>query len=187
MRNFAIISMVSLLAACSSAPKEMYERRAWEDNQRREALAERAVSQAPKWMTELPASSNAVYANGTAVSGDFSMADTKAKLVAYSKICMAAGGRVSQTARVFLQDSNETSIENSEQLIQSLCPSVDITGVEIREVKRIHEGGRFRSYVLVALPTGDANRLQQRKDRIRAQERAATRAEQMSQELQRQQ
>jgi hypothetical protein len=58
-----------------------------------------------------------------------------------------------------------------------MCPGVDITGVETREVKRVSENGRYRTYVLVALPMGEANRLQQRKDQIRLREQAAQRGD----------
>ena len=176
MRKIALFAVVSILSACSSAPKETYERRAYEERERREAAVSRTLDQAPKWMTELPTSSNAVFANGTAVSGDFSMADSKAKLVAYGKICMAAGGKVDQSSRTFIQDSGDTSYENSEMAIRAICPGVDITGVETREIKRIAENGRYRSYVLVALPTGDANSLQKRKDQLRLQNRADARS-----------
>jgi hypothetical protein len=40
----------------------------------------------------------------------------------------------------------------------------------------IAEGGRFRSYVLVALPTGEANALQKRKDQLRLKDRAEQRS-----------
>jgi hypothetical protein len=57
-----------------------------------------------------------------------------------------------------------------------MCPSVDITGVETKEIKRIADNGRYRSYVLVALPTGDANILQKRKDMLILQGRSEQRA-----------
>jgi len=183
MRKFALFAVVSILAACSSAPKETYERRAYEERERRDSYASRAIDQAPKWMTELPTSSNAVFANGTSVSGDLSMADYKAKMMAYGKICLAAGGKVSQQGRIFMQDMGETSHEVSEMAIKTMCPSVDITGVEIKEIKRISEGGRFRSYVLVALPTGDANQLQKRKDQLMLQQRAIARSNQAFKEM----
>jgi hypothetical protein len=64
-----------------------------------------------------------------------------------------------------------------------MCPGVDITGVEIREVKRIAEGGRFRTYALVALPTGDANAMQTRKDRLKLRDRAEQRSGEAFKEL----
>jgi hypothetical protein len=173
---FVVLPLVALIAACGSN-KDPYEKRAVEERERREAQVTRSIDQAPKWMTELPTSSSAVYANGTAVSGDFSMADNKAKMFAFSKICIAAGGKISQQSKIFMQDQGGTSSETSELAIKSMCPSVDITGVEVKEIKRIAEGSRYRSYVLVALPTGDANALQTRKDRLTLQNRAAERSD----------
>ena len=169
MRKLLIlIPVVTLLAACGSAPKETYDRRAYEIEQKREQYAERAIDKAPKWMTELPKSNAAVYANGTAVSGDFSMADEKAKTIAFGKICMAAGGEVDKNSRMFRADVGEQSVENSSVAIRSMCRTVDVTGAEVVEVKRLAEGSRFRSYVLVALPTGAANPMQQRRDQNQA-------------------
>jgi hypothetical protein len=180
---FAIVPLV-FLVACGST-KDPYEKRAAEAEVKREAQVERALSKAPKWMAEVPVSTSAVYANGTAVSADFSMADYKAKLFAYGKICMAAGGQVSQQAQTFMMDTNTGSVENSELAIKSMCPGVDITGVEIKEVKRIAEGSRYRTYVLVALPMGDANALQKRKDQLKAQERGEKRSIEAFKELDR--
>jgi hypothetical protein len=169
MRKLLILlPVVALVAACSSAPKETYDRRAYELEQKREQYAERAIDKAPKWMTDLPKSNAAVYANGTAVSGDFSMADEKAKTIAFGKICMAAGGEVDKNSRMFRADVGEQSVENSSVAIRSMCRTVDVTGAEVVEVKRLAEGSRFRSYVLVALPTGAANPMQQRRDQNQA-------------------
>jgi hypothetical protein len=184
MKNVLAILPLVALVACGST-KDPYEQRAAEAESKREAQVERALSKAPKWMAEVPVSTSAVYANGTAVSSDMSMADYKAKLFAYGKICMAAGGQVSQQARTFMLDTNTGSVENSELAIKSMCPGVDITGVETKEVKRIAEGSRYRTYVLVALPTGDANALQKRKDAIQAQDRANKRSGEAFKELDR--
>lgn len=182
-RLFAFVPVIAVLAACSSAPKDPYERRAYEERQRQEQAVERSLDKAPKWMTEVPTSASAVYANGTAVSGDFSMADYKAKMIAYGKICIAAGGVISQQGKIFMQDSGNASYETSEMAIKTMCPSVDITGVEIKEIKRIAEGTRYRTYVLVALPTGSANALQQRRDQIRLQNRAESRSAEAFREM----
>ena len=171
-----LVPVIAVVAACSSAPKDPYERRAYEERERREQAVERSLDKAPKWMTELPSSANAVYANGTAVSGDFSMADFKAKMVAFGKICIAAGATVSQQGKIFMQDSGDASYETSEMAIKTMCPNVDVTGAEIKEIKRLAEGTRYRTYVLVALPTGDANLLQKRKDQLRLQNRADARS-----------
>jgi hypothetical protein len=160
------------VAGCSSAPRETYDRRAYEERERREKQVESSIRQAPKWMSQLPTSNNAVYANGTSVSLDMSMADWKAKMLALGKICVAAGGEVSQQGKIFIQDSSDTSVEISEMAIKTLCPSVDVTGAEVKEIMRVSEGSRFRTYILMALPVGDANPLQKRKD-VREQQRRA--------------
>lgn len=183
MKNIIALAVVATLAACSSSPKDPYERRAYEERERQTKAVDMAISNAPKWMTELPQSDAAVFATGSAVSSDMSMADWKAKMFAYGKICIAAGGRVSQQGKVFMQDTGETTIENSELAIKTLCPSVDITGTEIREIKRVAEANRYRTYVLVALPTGDANTLQKRKDALSAAKRAQTRSVEAFKEL----
>ena len=191
---FAILPLIALVACGSTKtpvsnapvlPSETYDNRAAVSQIDREAQVNKSITQAPEWMTKLPVSNNAVYANGSAVSTDMSMADYKAKLFAFGKICMAAGGKVDQQSKVFMQDTAEASHETSELAIRSMCPSVDITGTEIREVKRIAEGGRFRTYVLVALPTGDANALQKRKDQLKLNEGAAQRGTEAFKELDR--
>jgi hypothetical protein len=195
---FAILPLVALVA-CSSTktpvatvapvsnapvlPSETYDNRAAVSQIDRDAQVNKSITQSPEWMTKLPVSNNAVYSNGSAVSTDMSMADYKAKLFAYGKICMAAGGKVSQQAKVFMQDTAVASTEISELAIKSMCPSVDITGTEIKEVKRISEGGRFRTYVLLALPTGDANALQKRKDQLKLNESAVQRSGEAFKEL----
>ena len=191
---FAILPLIALVA-CSSTktpvsnapvlPTETYDNRAAVNQIDREARVNKSIVQAPEWMSKLPVSNNAVYANGSAVSTDMSMADYKAKLFAFGKICMAAGGKVDQQSKIFMQDTAVASTEISELAIRSMCPSVDITGTEIREVKRIAEGGRFRTYVLLALPTGDANALQKRKDQLKLNEGAVQRSGEVFKELDR--
>jgi hypothetical protein len=182
MKRLALCSLTALvLVGCGST--EPYQKRADDERQRQEKYTERAIDKAPKWMTELPKSNSAVYANGTATSSDFTMADNKAKVMAYGKICMAAGGEVDQRSTVYRNDMNDASVESSEMAIRSLCQRVDISGVETVEVKRIAEGTRFRSYVLVALPTGDANAIVKRKDNLRAQERAEQRSGEVFREM----
>ena len=183
MKNFLALTLVASLAACSSAPKDTYEKRVYEERIQQEKSVERSIDQAPKWMTQLPESKNAVFATGSSVSRDMSMADWKAKMVAMGKICVAAGGQISQQGKIFMQDSESTSTEISEMAIKTFCPSVDVTGVEVREIKRIAEGSRYRTYMLVALPTGDANLLQKRKDVLAQQNRAKNRSTEAFREL----
>jgi hypothetical protein len=131
-----------------------------------------AISQAPEWMTRLPKSANAVYESATATSGDFAMADMKAKAIAYAKICTSAGGKVRSQTKVFTQDNGTTTTEMSEMAIRSICPDIDITGVETVEMKHVADGNRIRTYVLVALPIGSANTMKTAKESARSSKEA---------------
>ena len=153
----------SMLVACGTT--DPYEKRAEQERERQEKYAERSLSKAPDWMFKLPQSNSAVYANGSGVSQDMNMADEKASLMAYSKICMAAGGEVDKNSKMFLSDSERATSERSEMAIRAMCKNTDISGVEVVEVKRVTEGTRFRTYMLVSLPLGDANLLSERRDR----------------------
>lgn len=176
-----VLPVVSFLTACGTTEK--FEKRAEYENTKQEKYVERTIDKAPKWMTQLPESKSAVYANGTGVSRDFSMADEKAKMVAFSKICMAAGGEVDKQSKMFLSDTEDTTVERSEMAIRAMCRGVDISGTEIVEIKRISEGSRYRAYALVALPLGEANALATRNDQRRAAAGSKARADRAFDEL----
>lgn len=165
-KTLVILPLVAMVAACSTT-SDPFEKRAEAQRERQEKLVERSLDKAPKWMTDLPKSNTAVYAAGTAVSSDFSMADDKAKLIALGKICMAAGGEVDKQSKVYIMDTQNGSTESSEMAIRGMCRKVDVTGAERVDIKRVSEGGRYRTYVLMALPYGDANQL--RKDKLNEQ------------------
>jgi uncharacterized protein with beta-barrel porin domain len=176
-----LLPIVAVLTACGST--DVYEKRADKARERQEKFVERSIDKAPKWMTELPKSTGAVYANGTAVSGDFAFADEKAKTMALGKICMSAGGEVDKQSRVYMNDTTSSTNENSETAVRSLCRKVDVTGAEIVEIKRIAEGSRVRTYVLMALPMGDANQLKKAKVDEATARLSATRATEAFKEL----
>ena len=181
-KALVLIPIIALLTACGTT-RDAYEKRADNERERQERYVERAIDKAPKWMTEVPISNSAVYESGSAVSADFSMADHKAKADAYGKICMAAGGTASQRTKIYRTDSDRASTEMSEMALRTSCASVDLTGVEVKEIKRVSEGNRFRVYVLVALPTGDANILRRAKEEAKERKIAASRRDDAFKEL----
>jgi hypothetical protein len=169
-----LLPIVAALAACGTT--DIYQKRADAERQYKEKYVEKSIDKMPDWMIKVPVSSSAVYAAGTSSSGDLSMAVHKAKADAYAKICMTAGGTVSQRTKIYKADTAEASSELSEMVIRTACKEVDITGVETADKKIIPEGTRYRAYVLIALPTGDANVLKKAKDQKRLDEIAAERA-----------
>jgi len=157
------VPLIGLLSACGSSPVSKNVQTDLEYRQQAK-VATQAISEAPIWMTKLPKETGVIYENGTAISSDFSMADLKAKTMAYVKICTGAGGKVRSQMKMYRADSDAASVEQSELTVRSLCPDVDITGVETVEMKHVAEGNRIRSYVLVALPMGSKNIMKSTKE-----------------------
>jgi hypothetical protein len=182
MKKILVLApLVAMVAACGTT--DPYGKRAEQERSRQAEYVQRTIDKAPDWMIKVPTSTNAVYENGTAVSNDFSMADAKAMTMAYGKICMTAGGTASQQTKSYRTDSETTSTEMSEMAVKSSCASVDLTGVEVKEIKRIAEGTRYRTYVLIALPTGDANILRRAKEAQKQREFASARAPEAFKEM----
>jgi hypothetical protein len=158
IRKIAVGSAFSLLlSACASNPVQQAQTVQQDEYRAQARVAKQAISEAPDWMYKLPKESGVIYENGTAISSDFSMADLKAKTMAYVKICTGAGGKVRSQMKMYRADNDAVSVENSELTVRSLCPDVDISGVETVEMKHVAEGNRIRSYVLIALPLGSKN------------------------------
>jgi hypothetical protein len=164
MKKLAIAVAVSgVLTACGTSGTN-YSAMYSGQNSVQTAQMKSAIEQAPAWMSRLPKAPGYIFENGTATSSDFGFADIKAKAMAYSKICTAAGGKIRQQTKMFRSDSGDSSTDQSEMALRSMCPDVDITGVETVEMKHVSEGNRIRTYVLVALPLGDKNVLKSAKD-----------------------
>ena len=164
MKKVAItLAVTGILTACGSSGTN-YSAMYSGQNQVQTAQMASAISQAPQWMSKLPKAPGYIFENGTATSADFGMADMKAKAMAYAKICTAAGGKIRQQTKIYRADSGDTSIDQSELAIRSMCADIDITGVETVEMKHVSEGNRIRTYVLVTLPLGDKNVLKTTKD-----------------------
>ena len=164
MKKLAIVLAASgVLSACGTKGID-YSAQYSGQSKLQTAQMNSAVEQAPVWMSKLPKAPGYIFENGTATSADFGFADIKAKAMAYAKICTAAGGKIRQQTKIFRSDSGDSSTDQSEMALCSMCPDVDITGVETVEMKHVSEGNRIRTYVLVTLPLGDKNVLKSARD-----------------------
>jgi hypothetical protein len=164
MKKLAIVLATAAgVSACGTSGTN-YSAQYSNQNSFQTAQMASAIKEAPTWMSKLPKAAGYVFENGTATSSDFGFADIKAKTMAYAKICTAAGGKVRSQVKMFRSDSGDSSTDQSEMALRSMCPDVDITGVETVEMKHVSEGNRIRTYVLVALPIGDKNVMKSAKD-----------------------
>lgn len=157
-----VMAVAGLLTACGSTGKQYGQFN--EPNERQEKYVSQAIDKAPEWMTKLPKSENAIYQSADESGSSMSSAKMFAEAKAYAKICTAAGGKVRSQTKFFETDNGTSSSRSSEIAIRSLCPDVDITGVQTVDVVFLREGPRVRAMVLVALPIGSANVLKSEKE-----------------------
>jgi hypothetical protein len=181
-KTLLLIPIVAMLAACSTS--DPFQKRADAERDRQVSIQEKILDKTPAWYNKLPTSSTAVYEAGFGSSFSMADADAYAKTDAYGKICMAAGGKTSQQTKVYSSEGANSRTQLNERTTKSFCPGVDLTGVEQSEIKRIvTANGKVNTYVLVALPTGDANILRKAKDANAERELAMKRAPEAFKEL----
>jgi len=181
-----LIPVVAMLAACGTT-RDAYERRA--DNEREMSVRtqERILDKTPDWYNKIPISNSAVYESGFGSSYNMADSDAYAKNDAYGKLCMAAGGKTSQMTKTYSSEGASSRTQLNERATKSYCPGVDLTGVEQNAIKRIvTPDGRVNTYVLVVLPTGDANILRKAKEAHAEREIAMRRAPEAFKEIDKQ-
>lgn len=187
MKKFLLtLPLVALLAACGTT--DVYQKRADNERQYQERAIEKALDERPKWMTRLPASTSAIFAAGEGHADSYSMAVHAAKTDALAHVCYSADGRVTSQTKDFATGSSKTS--SIERATRTNCNNVDVTGIEFaseRDVgenpKVIRTGTQFTAFVLIALPTGDANVQRKYKDDLKRQEREVARSAEVFKEL----
>lgn len=173
MKRIASIAVLAALTACSTtapvaqqpAPKPVYANAG-------EAAAQNVIDNVPEWFVDVPKKDNVIYAVGDGVSGSLSGAIGNARANAFEGICQAAGGKVRSQTKVYRQDTEAASTSVTTTAIRNICPDVDVTGANVEKRHVIRDGNRFRAYVLVALPVGEANKLARTKQMDKLQERA---------------
>ena len=187
MKKILSIAAVALsLAACSTTkPAEpvVVAPKAVPISSPQEAAAQRVIDNVPEWFIDVPKKDNVIFAVGDGVSGSLSGAIGNARANAFEGICQAAGGKVRSQTKVFRQDTETSSTSVTTTAIRSLCPDVDVTGAVVEKRQVIRDGNRFRAYILVALPMGEANTLARTKQADKIQEKALDAREREFKEL----
>lgn len=182
MKALILIPIVAILAACGTT--DPYAKRAEAEREQRVKTNEKILNKAPDWYFKTPLSNSAVYEAGFGSSFNPADAVAYAKNDAYGKICMAAGGKTSQQTKTYSLEGENSRAQTNERVTKSFCPGVDLTGIEQKEmIKFVTANGKVNAYVLVALPTGDANVLRTAKDQRRLQDQADKRSTEAFKEL----
>jgi hypothetical protein len=162
-KTLLLVPIVAMLTACGTTDR--FAKVANMENDRRVNSQERILDKTPDWFNKLPVSTSAVYESGFGSSFNMSDADAYAKTDAYGKLCMTAGGKTSQQTKIFSSEGENSRTQLNERVTKSFCPNVDLTGVQQDQIKRIvTPNGKVNTYVLIVLPTGDANILRKAKE-----------------------
>jgi hypothetical protein len=185
-KTLLLIPIVTMMSACSIlGTTDQYGKIA--DNQRsiREESAKKILKETPDWYNKIEVSNSAVFDTGMGTSFNMDDADTYARHNAYSRLCMTAGGKFSGQTKTYSSETENTRSQFNERVGRSFCPSVDLTGVQTHNVKRIYTPeGKIITFIQVVLPTGDANILRKAKDAAKEREQMAARAPEAFKELQ---
>ena len=186
MKKFLmIVPIIAGLTACGTT--DVYQKRAENERELNVRTQERILDKTPDWYNKVPISSSAIFEVGFGSSFSMADADAYAKNDAYGKLCMAAGGKTSKMTKTYSSEGEHSRTQINERAIKSFCPAVDLTGVEQKEIKRIvTPNGKINTYVLIVLPTGDANVLRKAKEAQSERELALRRAPEAYKELERQ-
>jgi hypothetical protein len=155
-----LLPIVAMLTACGTT--DVYQKRVENDREYQEKAIDQALKRRPNWMGKLPISDSAVFAAAEGSAENYNMAVHLARTNALAEICYSAGGTISSQTKQY--DTGSTKSSSIEKVTRTNCNAVDVTGVETYGAKNIDEnpvvvraGNRYTAYVLVALPTGDAN------------------------------
>ena len=183
---FIVLPIVVALTACGTT--DVYQKRADNAREYDEKAIDQALKKRPEWMAKLPISSSAVFAAAEGSADSYNMAVHMARTNALSDLCYSADGKVSSQTKQFETGSSKTS--SIEKVTRTNCNSVDVTGNETYGAKDVGEnplvirtGSKFTAFVLLALPTGDANVQRKYKDGLKRDERELAAKEQAFKEL----
>jgi len=181
-KALVLLPMAVALSACGTfSSKSDYEKAIDRAREARIENQEKVVKNEPKWHKNPPKfDGGAYYATGTYAGFDRHQAEDVATTLALGKMCQTVAGEISRLSKV--TQSNSQTL--SDTAIQSRCRNVQVTGYVLQDKDGFVDNvGAYRSYVLVALPVGEANALAQQ---ILNQGDVATnrqRAEQLHKEL----
>ena len=184
-KTLLLIPVVAMLAACGTT-RDAYERR--EDNIQKAEMKdrERVVDQTPDWYFKVPISNAAIYKAGMGQASSPAMAVHLATTDAQAQICVSANGTVTSQTKEFSTESSKTS--RIERATRISCDKVSIAGNENGEAKGnnpkvIATRNGYTAYILLALPTGDANVQRKYLDNQKREERELAAKEQAFKEL----
>jgi hypothetical protein len=129
----------------------------------------RTVVQAPGWFVTMPEDTeDMTFAAGTATSSDEQMAYDKARMAAERKLVEQMYARITTQTNSYRTDRGQVMVENFQQVTRKNARG-ELSGAQRVDSQVTHDGHNYKVYVLLRLPTGQANSIQTRRDQARLQ------------------
>ena len=138
--------------------------------------APRSNTGAPNWFIQLPASTDQlVYGAGTATSSDEQMAYDKARTFAERKLVEEAYAVITTQTKSYRNDNGGNMQERFETFTRKNAQG-QIVGVQTVTSQSMFDGKKYKVYVLIKLPLGDANAREQAQIKAKNNKEAEYRA-----------
>ena len=161
------ISLVAVivLSGCAYQPKpgsveataliqEKIEQKALEANREK-------IDELPDWATTPPQSDLAIYGVGSSTHSDMSTARRAAIVKAEAEIAEKLDSLLSQSTKVWFDESTYDATGNSDkvsQAIKSVVKETNLRGLTVKEIKFIATGSKVTAFALIEYPIGQANK-----------------------------
>lgn len=122
-----------------------------------ETATETTVESMPEWMTEPPASDTYLLGSGTALSRALQPAIDKAETRARGDIASSIEVQFEGLTKDFQEEVSSELLEQFTQVQREVVNQV-LIGTTVREQKVVEQSGRYRAYVLMQMPIGQASK-----------------------------
>lgn len=158
-RLIATFVAAGLITGCAG-PKTVTQK-VYEDKVK---IVKEQIDETPKWMVELPEADDAYYSAGTAQSSDLQMSIDMATINAKRTLADRIAGELSSQMKAYVAESGELGHTDVisldvEKVTKNVIANVNVAGYIPDEVKIVPVGTSYRTYVLLAYPIGEANRI----------------------------
>jgi len=171
-----MVFLAGFVAGCATpkpgSPEAVYKQEKKKEDARVEAT-QATVVQIPSWMLKPPQDKLSIYAGGTAVSADLQLAMDKSILNAKLTLADSIKGLISSKMKSFMDESgteNDSVLTDEvSKTIINLITESNVAGFKQVDAKVLAQGKKYRAYVLLQYPIGQANKVlvdQVKKDKV---------------------
>jgi hypothetical protein len=174
-----------LISACTPPPLET-ARAAWV-RQKTEVVS-KAVEDIPEWFsTPREDEAEAVYSVGTAIGPNLQLSYDRAILNAKRVLADRVDGLMSSKVKAFVaetgQNENKIFTTEAERVVVNFMAEVNVAGYALERTDIQASYGRYRVYVMLRYPLGEANDIMMLKLRRSVERNSRKRAEDAFREL----